>query len=121
MQRSSLGFPAHLGGDESVDAPAALFACVQIAEVLGKDLPLHGRPVPLLEDPLPGALQLEIPSGEAHVGARLGGRDSPAANFAGVVRGLAHGMTVQADDLSMGSRRRGQVRLELNRPAWEVS
>ena len=59
------GLRAHLGSDEPVEALAALFAGIQIAEVLGKDLPLHGRPVPLFEDPLPGALQLEVALGGA--------------------------------------------------------
>ena len=59
------GLRAHLGSDEPVEALAALFADIQIAEVLGKDLPLHGRPVPLFEHPLPGALQLEVGLGGA--------------------------------------------------------
>ena len=56
---------AHPGSDETVEALAALFAGIQIAEVLGKDLLLHGRPVPLFEHPLPGALQLEVALGGA--------------------------------------------------------
>ena len=63
------GLRAHPGSDEPVEALAALFADIEIAEVLGKDLALQGRPVPLFEDPLPGALQLEV---------ALGGADSVA-------------------------------------------
>ncbi len=36
------GLSAHLGSDEPVEALAALFAGLQIAEVLGKDLALQG-------------------------------------------------------------------------------
>ena len=51
----------------------------------------------------------------------------PAANFAGVVRGLAHEdrrgegvrVAVQADDFSLGRRRRGQVGLDPKRLLWE--
>ena len=59
------GLPTHFGSDEPVEALAALFRGIQIAEVLGNDLPLHGRPVSLFEDPLTGALQLKVAPGGA--------------------------------------------------------
>ena len=46
------GLRTHFESDEPVEALAALFRGIQIAEVLGKDLPLHGRPVALFEKPL---------------------------------------------------------------------
>ena len=60
------GLSAHLGSDEPVEALAALFAGIQIAEVFGKDLALQGGPVALFKDPLPGALRLEVAPGGAN-------------------------------------------------------
>jgi hypothetical protein len=82
------GFRAHLGSDEPVEALAALFAGIQIAKVLGKDLPLHGRPVPLFKDPLTGAFQLEVGLGGADGVAvekapqRVAGRGAVGDRFA---------------------------------------
>ena len=42
------GLRAHLGSNEPVEALAALFAGIEIAEVLGKDLALQGGPVPVV-------------------------------------------------------------------------
>ena len=56
-------FHGHLGSDEPVDALAMLFGHVQIGEVLGEDLALQWPPVAFFEDPLTGALQLEVALG----------------------------------------------------------
>ena len=42
------GLRAHLGSDEPVEALAALFAGIQIAEVLGKDLAFAGATSPVV-------------------------------------------------------------------------
>jgi hypothetical protein len=82
------GLCAHFESDEPVETLAALFAEIEIAEVLGKDLPLHGRPVSLFEDPLTGALQLELTLGKADGVAvelsaqRVAGRRVVANRFA---------------------------------------
>ena len=67
------GLAADLRGDESLETLATLFRGIQIAEVLGEDLFLDGRPVPLLEDLLTGALQGEVaPSGADGVAVAVG-------------------------------------------------